>query len=402
LPPPPAAFSVNALALEPGLNQVLYCGIKTVAEYFGGIIMNLAETVRPGASQYIGEAGSLSQLKEKLSSFSHPVILTGQKSWAVFQKHYAAEGLGKLELPVYHYQGEAAYEYAEELSVPFQKEKADLILAIGGGKLIDTAKLLSDRINIDFATVPTLISNCAGITPITACYKPNHEFVRVDYHRHSAFFTIVDYNMLLDAPEEYFVAGIGDTLAKWYEAEAIMKAEKGKIPAFAKIGLADSHVIQEVLEKYSADALKSLREHKVTEAFEQVADTVIGLAGTVGGFGTHYCRMAGAHSFHNGLSLIPETHSIQHGAKVAYGILVQLASTGDTDEIKKLLPLYKSIGLPTTLKELHIVDKVDEKLKKVCEFAVLPTEQFILVKPGITALEVRKAVDLVESITNEH
>ena len=43
----------------------------------------------------------------------------------------------------------------------------------------------------------------------------------------------------------------------------------------------------------------------------------------------------------NGLSLCSETHPILHGSKVAYGVLVQLAYTGDTSEIEKLLPFYQ-------------------------------------------------------------
>ena len=51
--------------------------------------------------------------------------------------------------------------------------------------------------------------------------------------------------------------------------------------------------------------------------------------------------MAGAHAIHNGLTFIPETHRVLHGQKVAYGILVQLALEGRTDEIAELIPFMK-------------------------------------------------------------
>jgi uncharacterized oxidoreductase len=343
--------------------------------------------------------GAVAELKEKLKPFKFPVILTGVKSWNVFCKH-----LGHTpDLPVYHYKGEACYGHATDLAPEFKKEGADLIVAIGGGKLIDTAKLMADTMSMEFATVPTLISNCAGYTPITAVYKPNHEFRFVDYHKRSPYFTLVDYEMLLDAPKEYFVAGIGDTLAKWYEADAICRAAKN-IPTFASLGLACSKVVYETLMRCSKGGMKALDEHKVNDDFKAVADTIIGLAGTVGGFGGTYCRMAGAHSFNNGLSLAHEMEQVQHGMKVGYGILVQLAAVGDTDEIKRLIPVYKSVGLPVTLKELGLVDTpdgtVEEKLQKVCAFAAKPEEQFNLVKADITADDVRKAVDVVEKLTN--
>ena len=52
--------------------------------------------------------------------------------------------------------------------------------------------------------------------------------------------------------------------------------------------------------------------------------------------------MAGAHAIHNGLSYVDETHEILHGSKVAYGILVQLAYTGDDDEIRALFAKFSN------------------------------------------------------------
>ncbi len=37
----------------------------------------------------------------------------------------------------------------------------------------------------------------------------------------SCVFLITDPKLLLDAPRDYFVAGLADTLAKWYESETI-------------------------------------------------------------------------------------------------------------------------------------------------------------------------------------
>ncbi len=39
----------------------------------------------------------------------------------------------------------------------------------------------------------------------------------------AAAFLITDPKLLLDAPRDYFVAGLADTLAKWYESETILR-----------------------------------------------------------------------------------------------------------------------------------------------------------------------------------
>lgn len=98
---------------------------------------------------------------------------------------------------------------------------------------------------------------------------------------------------------------------------------------------------------------------------------------------------------------MPETHAVLHGSKVAYGILVQLAETGDDDEIRSLLPFYEKIGLPTNLEDLHVTENVAEKILQVAEFAAKPEETFILVDKSLTPQKVAAAMEKVEAVTSE-
>ena len=50
----------------------------------------------------------------------------------------------------------------------------------------------------------------------------------------------------------------------------------------------------------------------------------------------------------NGMTLVEETHSVLHGTKVSYGILVQLLAEGKKDEVEKLVPFYKENNLAIT------------------------------------------------------
>lgn len=40
------------------------------------------------------------------------------------------------------------------------------------------------------------------------------------------FFFLTDPELVIDSPVEYFIAGVADTLAKWYESDTILKQEK--------------------------------------------------------------------------------------------------------------------------------------------------------------------------------
>ena len=102
------------------------------------------------------------------------------------------------------------------------------------------------------------------------------------------------------------------------------------------------------------------------------------LAGTVGGYAGRYGRMAGAHAIHNGLTFIAETHHVLHGQKVAYGILVQLALEGRTNDIRELLPLYEALGFPKRLSDLGIAENLAQAKQTIAAHACKPEESLCL------------------------
>lgn len=352
--------------------------------------MRLSQVVRSGPGQYICEAGALTYLDEKLSLFKKPVIITGEKSYEAFLNHYH----GELSLPVYRYDGTASNEDMARLSA--EVKGTDCIIGIGGGAALDTAKGTADLLHVDCVTIPTVIGTCAAYTPLSAVYHPDHSFKAVDYYERAVFLCLVDLNILVKSPKKYFMGGIGDTLAKWYEAEAITRHITTDLPAMAQVGLQTAKVTQEILLTDTKEALASLERQEVTPDFKRVVEAVIAIAGTVGGFAGEYGRMAGAHAVHNGMSLVPETHEHVHGVKVAYGVLIQLLSTGDEAEVEKLLPFFKENQFPHRLASFGVTEQVLEKAEKIAEFAARDAETFNLAVPNVNAEVVLNAMRKLE------
>lgn len=357
--------------------------------------MDKAKEIRPGTNIYVSGENVLTQLKDYLAPYKNPAIITGTKSYQVFKNYYTEV----LDCPVFVYDGTASEEDSRRLALEIKK--ADVVIAIGGGKVLDTAKMAVEELNADLFIIPTLISNCAPFAPVMAVYNPNHSFKSIRYAEKCASLTLIDLNLLLATPKDYFIAGIGDTLAKWYEIEALTRnLPDDKKTAFISMGIASAKAIYSILMEDSESALQALESQTVNPAFGRIADTIIGLAGTVGGFAADYGRTAGAHAVHNALSYLPETHDKLHGAKVAYGILVQLAYTGDIDQIHAILPFYKKIQLPTSLNDLDVNTSNRENLMKVAEFAASSQESFKLINSNLTPQDVIDAMFKVEDITN--
>ena len=72
--------------------------------------------------------------------------------------------------------GEASFEAVDELEQNEIVKNADMIFCLGGGKAIDTGKLLAHRMNKPYFTFPTIASTCACNSALGIYYYPNHEF----------------------------------------------------------------------------------------------------------------------------------------------------------------------------------------------------------------------------------
>ena len=103
-----------------------------------------------------------------------------------------------------------------------------------------------------------------------------------------------------------------------------------------------------------------------TEAVEKVIEANTLLSG----IGFESGGLAGAHAIHNGLTVLPECHAMQHGEKVNFGTLTQLVLENiPEDDLADILGWMVDIGLPVTLGELGITDLSREHLMPVAEAA---------------------------------
>ena len=354
--------------------------------------MNMDTEVRPGANRYITGENVLEQLPNYLESYEKVAVVTGAISFEKFTAYYKHS----FDYPTFIYDGSASEEDGKRLADEIGQ--SDVVIGIGGGRVLDTAKIAAEYLKSELILIPTLISNCAPYTPVAAVYHPDHSFKEIGYFTYSASLLFVDWTFLLQTPKEYFIAGIGDTLAKWYEIEGITRnLSENEQTAFIRLGIASAKEILSILLKDSQQALADLDAQNVSAAFGRVADTIIALSGTVGGFAAKFGRSAGAHAVHNGLSYIPATHEVLHGAKVAYGILVQLAYTNDFEEIHTLLPFYQMIGLPTRLSDLNVGEDESTLLKQAATFAAGKQESFQMIDEAISAQQVLDAIYAVEN-----
>lgn len=327
----------------------------------------------PSANTYVQEPGILKEAGRWLKKFGKNVFIIGGKTaWSKacvnMEPSLQSEGISY----VYEaFGGESSYEEAERLQ-KLAPENIDLIIGVGGGKALDTAKLVAARLDKDFIAIPTVVGTCSCVTHISVMYTPNGVFVEAINNPRNSLLTLVDTEIIADSPVRYMLSGIGDTLAKWYEGVVCARGHETYVPT--KLGLAAAKICLDTLLEYSEQALKDMESKTPSYAVQQITDAIFLAAGAVGGFGMEHTRACAAHGVHDGLTIVEETHQILHGIKVAYGIIVlKHIDNASQEEIDKLKAFYQKIGLPSNLAELGVKRRLtDEELEKVAEISYSP------------------------------
>jgi len=352
--------------------------------------------VHGAPGEYVLEKGILNQLEAKLleRGLQKVLIVHGQQSWKAASPYWPT--LTKVASTEYIYNGENSITEIETVARLADEGGFEAIIGVGGGKVLDLAKSAGHLTHQPVILIPTLSSNCSPWTPVSVIYDDSGQFIRFDVHPVSASLVLVEPRILLQGPVDMLIAGIADTLAKWYEADVQITAIENK-PIPLEIGYYSAKQCRDVLLKHSEGAVNAARIGILNDDFIKVAEAIIMLGGMVGGFGDHYGRVAGAHAIHNGLTVLEETHHALHGEKVAYGILVQLVLENKWNEIHSILPFYKELELPLSLEDLGVQQVTAEKIQQVAAKTVVPEESIHVLPGEITVKTVSTAMLELES-----
>jgi glycerol dehydrogenase-like iron-containing ADH family enzyme len=253
-----------------------------------------------------------------------------------------------------------------------QQHQADVIIGVGGGKALDMAKLLAYQCGLPIVTIPTSAATCAAWTALSNVYSEAGAFQYDVTLSRCPNLLILDYKLVFTAPQRTLVAGIGDAIAKWYEASVSSGDATNTLIISA---VQQARVLRDILFQKSAIAL----ENPESDAWREVVDATVLLAGVIGGIGGADCRTVAAHAVHNGLTHLLEAHDVLHGEKVAYGILVQLrleemvqGNQLASSARQQLLKFYGEIGLPRSLEDLGLKDITLAQIRQVTAIATQP------------------------------
>jgi len=264
--------------------------------------------------------------------------------------------------------GECCDEEIERLSNLVKKANCHVVCGIGGGKTLDTAKAVAFNLKLPVIIAPSIASNDAPCSALSVIYSSNGAFKRYLILPKNPDVVLVDTKIIAEAPVRFLIAGIGDALSTWFEAESCknkyalnMSGHVGAMTAYAL-----ARLCFDTLLEYGAMARTACEQHIVTPALEHIIEANILLSG----LGFESAGLAAAHAIHNGLTVSPKTGRFLHGEKVAIGTLASLFLTDKpTGIIDQVYLFCESVGLPTTLGDIGLSGVSDADLLEIAKRA---------------------------------
>ncbi len=312
--------------------------------------------VRTGPTQYVNRTGILSKAGDCIAPWGHRALISGgQKALGASEKSLT-RSLDKAAIKwrKHSFTGECSPANIARIKGKAQDLKADLIIGVGGGKSLDTAKQAAAELGLPAVCIPTIAATCAATTALSVIYNDRGEFEGTCVHARNPSLVLVDPEIITHSPGMYLRAGILDSLAKWYEGRAVWPSvQNPDVPSAAAFQLAE--VLYKGHKKHAIKAVRLNAEHRVEDSLIQTLDLVIHLTGMIQTLAKGTLFTAIAHPLHNGLTLMKESHRVLHGLKVGYGIMVQLCvEKCPKKEFEEVLSFFRQLGLEPSLKGLNL------------------------------------------------
>ncbi|OKL42744.1 glycerol dehydrogenase [Pseudovibrio exalbescens] len=319
-------------------------------------------------SKYVQGAGTLAKIGDYVKPLGgRPLaiadeVVTGLVGETVTSSFAAAEA----KLTMEKFNGECCRDEINRILEIAKSTQADVIVGIGGGKTLDTAKSVAFYSKVPVVVVPTIASTDAPTSALAVIYTPTGEFSEYLMIPTNPNMVIMDTKVIAGAPTRLMVAGMGDALSTYFEARANSISGKPTMAggASTKAALALAKLCYETL---LADGLKAkvAVENNISD---KAVENIIEANTLLSGLGFESSGLAAAHAIHNGLTKLEECHHLYHGEKVAFGTLTQLLlENAPMEEIRTVIEFCRSVGLPTNLFDMGVKELDHAKLMEVAE-----------------------------------
>ncbi len=243
-----------------------------------------------------------------------------------------------------------SFDEGNRISTLVKENGIDVLLAIGGGKVLDVAKYVSNKTGKKLIVCPTTLSH-DGISSVVAVLKQKDNFRSIATH--APVCIIIDIDIVKRARDEQIKAGAGDLLSNLSAVEDWILAHKLKGEKFDPLS---EMIARNAAEEFIRFVLKNRKINIREDEFLYELARCLALSGIAMNIAGSSRPCSGAeHLISHALDKLlkkSKPHGIQVGIATLY---TQKLRKKNSSIIKKV---YNKISFPTKLSQIGIDENI--------------------------------------------
>ena len=223
--------------------------------------------------------------------------------------------------------------------------KPQILFGVGGGTIIDAAKISSCTQNIPFISIPTAVSHDGIASPLASIKSPNKPYSIL---AQAPLAILADTEIIANSPWRFTISGCADAIAKSTAIKDWKLAHKEKKEYYGGYAASLALMSAKLVTK-NAELIVSRQDEGLRVLLEALISC--GVAMSIAG-SSRPCS-GSEHLFSHALEMIKPNQAM-HGEQCGVGtILSAYLQRGNWQGVKKTL---QKIGAPTTSSELGVQD----------------------------------------------
>ena len=261
-----------------------------------------------------------------------------------------------------------------------KKDNSSLVVGIGGGRSVDTAKLISYNLGKPFVSLPTAASHDGMASPFVSVKSDKPHSIVAS----APLGVFVDIDVIKKAPAKLLASGCGDLIANIIAVKDWQLGHKKKNEYYGRYA-ADLAMMSAkiVMENSSEFAKNGLDARVIVEGLISA-----GVASCIAG-SSRPCSGA-EHLFSHALDKIAPGVGL-HGEKCGIGSIMMAKLY--RQDWKKIVKTLKDVGAPTTAKQIGL--KPDTIIEALMTAQQLRPERYTILKE--IQMTKKRALNLAKS-----
>ena len=266
---------------------------------------------------------------------------------------------------IWHTSKDNQIESLNQIQKNVKKDNSDLVVGIGGGRSVDSAKMISYNLGRPFVSLPTAASHDGMASPFVSVKSDKPHSIVAS----APLGVFVDIDIIRKAPQKLLASGCGDLIANiiavrdWQLGHEKTGEYYGRYSA--DLALMSAKIVMENSAYYAKNGLDA---RVIVEALISA-----GVASCIAG-SSRPCSGA-EHLFSHALDKIAPGKGL-HGEKCGIGSIMMAKLQGQ--DWKKIVQTLKDVGAPTSAKQIGL--KSDEVVTALIIAQGLRPERYTILK----------------------